>query len=752
MNDLISPRRRNQSPSRRGAFSLLEVAFALVIFVIGAIALLRIFPGGLSVLEDSGNRRVAAQMSQNVVTSYTSGDLASTTPEAIYEGDASGGWIDYPSSALGLRRQQGTTPLNTDDLKSAKDALRYIRGERQGVTIVPEGTGTAAAVSTNYPLDTSGRANVYREGIVDGVTVNTAGVPDFRNAVYATANRSDFDNSTNKVPFREPILKVDSVVANPLSPMNFGAYSPRVGLNCGATATTYTLTLVRDYTSTYPAADVNYAPPSLAAAANTTPEWFNGPTAPTGFAATITPTANSITVTVTVTASATPRAPASFKVNFVNREGLSLNCQYLVVEINDTRGVSAVSPLQPNAPLLLVKSPKPLRTNTTYYISTNAVQDQPLAIALADATIPVVPGYTAATVLSQRVRFRQYLGQFQPELDRTQIVLRPPFDPTNPALNSIPDVDAYIARVQYTNFGLDYNARDWEYVSEDIAQFGTPYPGDTANFVEPTTPEGQAQQQFLVSAGYSATTKLPRSDLREIRTRLGNLRGPIQVKAFYGQSNSVVTSLFNPRAAAQGVGTLTTAQQRAYTRQVNILMKEGRLYLPAALPAASGGLVLSHARVYYRSRDAWAQQVGVTPPHYIPYATTGLREPWREYFHNAGATGDKYIYFHAADAGKTVEVLHGATFDTATLDKMEIRPQITVNTIPAGVPTGFTTAYNDPLTNNPDDPREGKTYIARSQDRVNDTIFDIRRPTGTSGVSARTLWLNNNRYAQEIAQ
>ncbi len=56
----------------RQGFSLIEVAIALVIFVIGALAIIRIFPGALSVIGNNGNQQIATNLNRSALVSAQS--------------------------------------------------------------------------------------------------------------------------------------------------------------------------------------------------------------------------------------------------------------------------------------------------------------------------------------------------------------------------------------------------------------------------------------------------------------------------------------------------------------------------------------------------------------------------------------------------------------------------------------------------------------------------------------------------------
>ena len=166
-----------QSRSARRGFSLIEVAIALVIFVIGALAIIRIFPGALSVIGNNGdqqlatnsNRSLSARLeSENAVPSatfnlgvYTTGTEAG---ELRWETSATANHtLDYQDSGTavnGIPRFTDSLP-NPDDASrglnnSALSRYRAIQGEPAKVVAVDDditnNTNVSPYVLTQFPI------------------------------------------------------------------------------------------------------------------------------------------------------------------------------------------------------------------------------------------------------------------------------------------------------------------------------------------------------------------------------------------------------------------------------------------------------------------------------------------------------------------------------------------------------------------------------------------------------------------------
>ena len=764
----FSFRRLESNSRRRRAFSLLEVAIALVIFVIGAIALLRIFPPGLDVLENSGNRRIASQMSKNLRDSF---QAASSVPDEIYDWDAdstaNGKWNDYPFSATGLTRDKGTLPSDAEGFgTSGAGHLRFIRGEHQ--TPVTDTTTGITSVSSNFV--TTGRVTAYREARVQGVVVNpNTGQMDFKSATYATTNRTTSASSE----FRESYI-TDTISFGPPSPAPTPLATP---LPPAPTPTPYptpqapthsdgTITIHRAVYDTQYQVIFGFNPVKASDTPAGTVVSNVSSVSPVA-APTVTTQANSLTLTFNVPMDV-PGDPAQvMSLDLVSPEGVSVERKRYVFVFVGSSGAPATVDTPGNK--LAIRAPLNLRESVTYYPSpetgSGGAYRLPIDLPAIDANYPQAETYdatnanflrtsvgTGITGLQETLFFRQRLGVYAGDRIQFDFVNQPP----TAATPIYPDVTDTFGPSNLSRVALDYNVYDWTFLTEFANQFGTPFPGDQGQ-IPPASNSADALvfRQFFFNENATIQQPIVRSDIAEIRTSIGNLRGPIYIKGLYdtGFSSDI---RFNPGDTPANYATLSRQEQVAFRKKMADTTKQGRFYLPlhlptlAPVPPATTGVTptLQNARLYYRSRDGWAQQISVAATHYIPFNAVGgaLREPWREYFRGT----DGYLYFHAPDAGKTLSL----TYQTSPIrlsSTIEIKPDVQFYaTLPAGVPTAFSGAtFQNPT--NPKDPRNGRYFLARSRDTVSGAIYDLGRAHGSS-LSVRTLWLNSRRYSQEVAQ
>jgi prepilin-type N-terminal cleavage/methylation domain-containing protein len=201
-----------RSAPRRSGFTLLEVALALAIFLIGALAIIRIFPGGLAVVAQSENQLRASDINKAVLARINSSQSA---PRSIFYGDISTAaanavaptWRNFNGAVLGPTRQNASLPLSSDlgaYYKSALPKLITIHGEPVQVQINNKGTLNDATDDTTYlvtqfpiafnrdAVDGSGIsnnpiANVFEEDEMEGVQITATGKFDFSKATFKSS-------------------------------------------------------------------------------------------------------------------------------------------------------------------------------------------------------------------------------------------------------------------------------------------------------------------------------------------------------------------------------------------------------------------------------------------------------------------------------------------------------------------------------------------------------------------------------------
>ncbi|MBW3635377.1 MAG: prepilin-type N-terminal cleavage/methylation domain-containing protein, partial [Armatimonadetes bacterium] len=98
--------------SRRGGFTLLEVAIALAIFVFGALAIIRIFPPALGVIQNSGDQLTAVNFNRSTLARFAR--QPGLVPDALYDTNPANGWRDnIVGSVAGTPRRNNSLPVGT---------------------------------------------------------------------------------------------------------------------------------------------------------------------------------------------------------------------------------------------------------------------------------------------------------------------------------------------------------------------------------------------------------------------------------------------------------------------------------------------------------------------------------------------------------------------------------------------------------------------------------------------------------------
>jgi len=192
----LSPTTRNRSRAR--GFSLLEVAIALVIFVFGALAIVRIFPGALRVINIGGSRQNALNINR-----ATMARVQNNPPYAVYDMDTSGNWTDgfldpttntYQARAVvGSTKRAYSLPRasnQSDFFNSALFSVRGVVGEPATV-LLNANNGYAPFILTRFPIVDTTSITVNEKASLSGVVVSDGGSGlgqlDFSNARWSTS-------------------------------------------------------------------------------------------------------------------------------------------------------------------------------------------------------------------------------------------------------------------------------------------------------------------------------------------------------------------------------------------------------------------------------------------------------------------------------------------------------------------------------------------------------------------------------------
>jgi prepilin-type N-terminal cleavage/methylation domain-containing protein len=193
---------KNYAQRARRGFTLVEVMVALAIFVFGAMAILRIFPGALVAVRETEDRATANRMSRARLAGFESRQLY--PPDAVYVADPSitdtnfinpGRWkeaviagnqpLTYVGGIANNSLPAGPEELGNPITNTTLGTYKQIVGEKQQVR---EQSGGGNFVLTSFPIlgQIQSRVRVYREEIVTGVVLTSTGNLDFSQAQTPT--------------------------------------------------------------------------------------------------------------------------------------------------------------------------------------------------------------------------------------------------------------------------------------------------------------------------------------------------------------------------------------------------------------------------------------------------------------------------------------------------------------------------------------------------------------------------------------
>ncbi len=609
--------------SARQGFSLIEVAIALVIFVIGALAIIRIFPGALSVIGNNGdqqiatnlNRSVAARLQSENAVPYANFNIAVNADGSLQwtTADNTNHTADFgaiPASVIGVPRFNNSLPapedINTQANNSALSRFRGIQGEQ-----------------------------------VQDFKINDGGPPLIPDVPYAL---TQFPISFAKIGTGT----TDEILLPTLS-QEYTVRNARIDKNGNVTLKDATIT------------DVKGDEIRLDAATDTEDIKKN-------------------------------KVPAKSMI-YVSYRYYNTSGQIWGVT-DEARPVSTAID-SPNTPDKL--------TDASFTVNPPLVTRAARSIYNASAPAPNTTGAVAEVI---DIRVKRYLGvgQFG--------------GPNSPAFNApgYPDIDQVgdarrgmirldgVAPQRINNVPIlaDYVA-DWSLLLQQsvplIASDAAPGARQVAlgaPFIEDQSPVGI--YSVLIDIDKNPTQSPP--PYQPFRSQFGtDYPAP-------ALGNRLIAPTEDELRAGKATFDVTTE--------------------------------VSKARVAYRTRDNWVQQLSVAAKAYKPYVGSAAfvpAEPWRDYY----LGDDNYLYFHAGEAGKTISVSYRTTNDKGPLVD---RPFV-IETQLVKVPTAFYNGLGARVE------LSAANGVAFKDDTTNDVLVSIQGIKGTS-VTVRTAYINGSKYAQTL--
>jgi prepilin-type N-terminal cleavage/methylation domain-containing protein len=178
--------RYHTSKPKHGAsgFTLIEVMIALAIFVIGALAIVRIFPPALNAIQGSESRSIAMNRARAYLARSTT--QPGLIPDSIFETDPA--FVGAVAGTTTRNRSLPTSLEETDIQGSALGRFKRIIGERHRILLddSPTGANTAdrlfvlSQFSHTATAPSSNNVAVYVEDRVTGVRVAADGLLDLQ--------------------------------------------------------------------------------------------------------------------------------------------------------------------------------------------------------------------------------------------------------------------------------------------------------------------------------------------------------------------------------------------------------------------------------------------------------------------------------------------------------------------------------------------------------------------------------------------
>jgi prepilin-type N-terminal cleavage/methylation domain-containing protein len=191
---------------QKKGFSLIEVVIALAIFVIGALAIIRIFPTGLGLVEKSGNQQRAANFNRSVVAALKNSD---SIPYAIVNTNTADTWEPFNGSVIGSAKYNNTLPASLRSTDLTNSALEKYKSISREKTKVRNGTD-GSFILTQFSVDPTRNVSIFQEDTLENVTISANGTLDLtsatkKNGSLFTAPTDVETNRTFYVTYRHSV-------------------------------------------------------------------------------------------------------------------------------------------------------------------------------------------------------------------------------------------------------------------------------------------------------------------------------------------------------------------------------------------------------------------------------------------------------------------------------------------------------------------------------------------------------------------
>jgi len=296
----------------------------------------------------------------------------------------------------------------------------------------------------------------------------------------------------------------------------------------------------------------------------------------------------------------------------------------------------------------------------------------------------------------------------------------------NPFLGYIGGLDA--ARAPRGSIvSVDYDVADWRWLVDDSAPGESPTPTPAPTPTNTTTP------------------------LRSVRLPVRNITDDPAYAVYGLLMGATSTSSSTTLRAGQWSSTGYTAPLfvPADSKEQAAMRKSGRVYYDTSAitaPTATGAQLGFRTRTVYRALDGWAHQLSVSARSYQPFFGGTLprppehpREQWSEYILQVGGL-QTYLYFHPSEVGKAIAV--SFEYNDGTGYRRVTRGIFTTQDDVIDAPTNLPAEFLGAI-------RKVSRVELTGPDGNSVPVTAVFAVQGV-GMTARTAWLDKERYKQQV--